>query len=62
MTDDIRKKHEAQRDGNTALCVRTGVRSDYLSDSQSDLTVADVDALFAALDDARGDVDAARQE
>ena len=55
MTDEIRKKHEAQR----SYVLETQGDAAYLNQSiKSGLTISEVDALFKALDAERGKVEA----
>ena len=59
MTDEIRKKHEAQR----SYVLETQGDAAYLNQSiKSGLTISEVDALFKALDEARGKVEKVREE
>ena len=56
MTDEIRKKHEAQR----SYVLETQGDAAYLNQSiKSGLTISEVDALFKALDEAKDGLTAA---
>lgn len=59
MIEDIRRKHEAQ----VAYTKEKQGNFPYLFQSiQSNLRISDVDALFAALDEARGRVEKAIEQ